>query len=204
LVLSSVRRTRSADWGALDRRDHGVQFYTHDHVLIDLLGRYVGPAVVRGDGAVVIATAAHIAALSARLGGLGLDLSVARRQGRYVALEAEDVLRRFMAAGSPDAERFGAVISPIIDRVERGCDSEQPRLAVFGEMVALLWKTGQAEAAIRLEEIWSELAESRAFSLCCAYPMNGFVHDLHAAPFLKICAQHSHVFPAERRSMQRV
>jgi hypothetical protein len=29
--------------------------------------------------------------------------------------------------------------------------------------------------------------------------MNGFVGNPHAAPFLKICAQHSHVFPAERK-----
>jgi len=29
--------------------------------------------------------------------------------------------------------------------------------------------------------------------------MSGFVGNPHAAPFLKICAQHTHIFPAERR-----
>ena len=29
--------------------------------------------------------------------------------------------------------------------------------------------------------------------------MSGFLGNPHAAPFLKICAQHTHVFPAERR-----
>ena len=51
----------------------------------------------------------------------------------------------------------------------------------------------------QLEELWNKAADRYSFSLCCAYPMNGFLGNPPAAPFLKICAQHSHVFPAERR-----
>ena len=65
-------------------------------------------------------------------------------------------------------------------------------------MVALLWAEGRIDAALQLEEMWNRLAEIYSFSLCCAYPMSGFLGNPHAAPFLKICAQHTHVFPAER------
>jgi hypothetical protein len=41
--------------------------------------------------------------------------------------------------------------------------------------------------------MWSELSRELDFGLCCAYPMSGF-SNRHAAPFMKICAQHSHVF----------
>jgi hypothetical protein len=46
-----------------------------------------------------------------------------------------------------------------------------------------------------IEPAWNDLQERLAFSLCCAYPMKGFATD-NPAGFLKVCAQHSHVFPA--------
>ena len=81
----------------------------------------------------------------------------------------------------------GASISRVSNRGER------PRIAVFGELVAVLWADGKHDSAIRLEEMWNDLAREHAFALWCAYPMNGFGNG-HAAPFMKICAQHSHVF----------
>ncbi len=77
----------------------------------------------------------------------------------------------------------------------------QPRLAAFGEMVALLCSANQFAQAIALEELWNELAAVQAFSLFCAYPMSLFKTDADAAArFMKICAQHSHVFSADRRN----
>jgi hypothetical protein len=83
----------------------------------------------------------------------------------------------------------GGTISKLAARGERR------RIVVFGELVAVLWAAGKPESAIRLEEMWNELARELDFCLCCAYPMSGF-SNRHAAPFMKICAQHSHVFTA--------
>jgi hypothetical protein len=41
-------------------------------------------------------------------------------------------------------------------------------------MVDLLWRGGQAEAAIRLEVLWNELASTRTFSLLCGYAIGNF------------------------------
>ena len=46
------------------------------------------------------------------------------------------------------------------------------RVRAFGEMVALLWSEGNQAAAIRLEELWNELALSQTFCLFCAYSMD--------------------------------
>jgi hypothetical protein len=74
---------------------------------------------------------------------------------------------------------------------------------VFGELVALLWIAEQTASALQLEELWNGLLHTEPFSLCCAYPMEMFEgHD--AGPFLRICAQHSHVFPAEPRRESRL
>jgi signal transduction histidine kinase len=64
-------------------------------------------------------------------------------------------------------------------------------------MVALLWAEGKPEAAIRLEELWNDLARTHSFSLRCAYPMSGFCREEHGDLLLKICDQHSNVIPGE-------
>ena len=47
-------------------------------------------------------------------------------------------------------------------------------VVVLGEMVAVLWAQKKYEAAIRLEDLWNELALTSSFCLCCAYPANAF------------------------------
>src|SRR5437870_10889858 len=64
-------------------------------------------------------------------------------------------------------------------------------------MVALLWAAGKRDAAIRLEELWNDLAQTHAFSLRCAYPMADFHREEHSAAFRAICEQHSGVIPGE-------
>jgi hypothetical protein len=57
---------------------------------------------------------------------------------------------------------------------------------------------GNPAAALRLEEFWNRLARECRFALCCAYPMKVFGAEQDAASFMKICAQHTHVFPVGR------
>jgi hypothetical protein len=72
-----------------------------------------------------------------------------------------------------------------------------PRVRAFGEMVALLWTEGNEDAALQLEKLWNDLVQMYAFPLFCAYPLSGFSRAVHAKKLLKICAEHSHVIPAE-------
>lgn len=53
---------------------------------------------------------------------------------------------------------------------------------------------GERKAAIRLEELWNELAKEQRFSLFCAYPVSA---DLDAASLATVCRQHASVIPAE-------
>jgi hypothetical protein len=192
----SPRPSRSrapADWSGIGDGGHAVQFFTHDRILIDLLGPYVG------DAAVVVATAPHCQDLERHLARRGLDVSVARAEGRYVCLDAAETLRQVMAGSRPDRDYFIRVIG---DAIDRACTAvgDGRRLSVFGELVTLEWTTEQFDAAMRLEDFWNELVRARGFSLCCAYPMDGLTSDDHAARILKVCAQHTHVFPTERRA----
>ena len=186
------------DWNDLDHCGHVVQFYSDDSFLLEGLSRFIGSALGAGDAAIVIATEAHRDELTLRLQALGLDTARSIKQGRFVSLDAAETLSKFMVDGWPDEARFeevvGGVLKGVTSAVKGGL---QPRVAAFGEMVALLWADGQGDAAIRLEQLWNDLAKKHSFYLHCAYPMSGFAHSQDGDPILKICAEHSHVIPAE-------
>src|SRR5581483_7402287 len=160
----------------LDAHGHSVQFYEGDQYLVEGVSRFIGGALGAGDAGIVIATPEHRAGLARSMSDQGLDLARAVRQGRYVELDAAETLASFMNAGGPDPSRFASLVGGAVDGASRAAGSSR-RVAAFGEMVALLWADGQAEAAIRLEQLWNDLARTRVFSLHCAYPMHFFQRE---------------------------
>jgi PAS domain S-box-containing protein len=181
----------------LHRHTHSVQFYSDDTFLIDVLSRFMGSAIGAGDAAVVIATQAHRDELAQRLAARGLDVARAVEQGRYVALDAAETLAQFMVDDWPDEKRFLDLIGGVISRAKTAAQSEHGRAALFGEMVALLWDAGNSGAALRLEQLWNQIAQSHLFSLVCAYPLAHFYREEHGELFQQICAEHSAVVPDE-------
>jgi signal transduction histidine kinase len=181
---------------AVAHREHTVQFYGEDSSLLDELSRFVATELVAGNAAVVIATKAHREGLAQRVQARGFDIARAVEQGRYIALDAADTLRRFIRDGWPDAALFNDTVGSVLGQVMAILGSTG-RVAAFGEMVALLWARGQGEAAIRLEQLWNTLAQSFPLSLRCGYPMSGFNREDHSDSFARICAEHSHVIPLE-------
>ena len=174
---------------------HTVQFYSDDEFLLDELSRLVGTALGAGDAAVVIATRAHEDGLSHRLKARGFDPAASASSGRFISLGAAETLAKFMVAEAPDSTRFLDMMGAVVARATAAADNQ--RVVMFGEMVALLWAQGKAQAALQLERLWNELARKYAFSLQCAYPIGGFCRPEHSAPLLQICAEHSSVIPVE-------
>jgi signal transduction histidine kinase len=85
----------------------------------------------------------------------------------------------------------------ILSSTRPTAEGEHPRVVFFGEMVALLCADGNIDAALKLEQLWNDLARSHSFQLYCAYPMKVFDQESHSQAFLKICAEHTHVIPTE-------
>src|SRR5262245_14592558 len=99
---------------------HVAQFYEDDAFLLDQLVRYVADGLAEGDAVLVVATRAHLDALAEHLDVDGIDVTEAREDRRYVALEAEATLARFMVDGVPNAARFTRVVGNVVrDAVER-------------------------------------------------------------------------------------
>jgi DNA-binding NarL/FixJ family response regulator len=174
---------------------HVVQFYTDDSVLLDGLATFLGGSVSRGESVAAVTTSSHRRGLEGRLIAQGLDVSEATRDGRLVILDAHQALSQFMDAAGPSRERFLFQFGDSLRRLETAAAAKNKRLVVFGEMVAVLWAQKKHDAAIRLEELWNELAQTCSFYLCCAYPASSF-REKNGGPYATICSQHSEVVSA--------
>lgn len=190
----------AADFIGATAHSHVVQFYEQDSYLIEEVARFVGAGLSSGNGAVVVATDVHRKLLAECMERHGFDLGEAANAGVYVARDAAETLSSFMVAGRPDRARFQATLKAIIEQVNRRATCKFPRAAVFGEMVQILWREGNRQGAIQLEELWNELEEVSDFSLLCAYSMDNFGRREYAMGFAAVCSKHSEVIPAESYS----
>lgn len=192
--------TRST-WSHHGNHQHGVQFYSQDKFLLEELSEYIGNALRLGSAAIVVATEQHRDSLLQWLTAKGLDIAQMLESGQFVALDARTVLDSFMLEGSPNEARFHQVVGGIISKAIADAigksGRDHSRVAIFGEMVALLWADGKTQAAIQLEQFWNGLARVESFSLFCAYPMSCFEKEQDADLFLRVCNEHSAVIPTE-------
>jgi len=176
---------------------HIVQLYDDDTFLVEVLSQFVGDILAANGAALVIATPAHRKQLDTKLSARGLDPVNAALQGRYLMLDADETLGRFMGDGAVDETRFNDIIERILGKICCTANGEELPVAVFGEMVALLWAEGKMEEALHVEQLWNHLGKTHPFSLLCAYPISGFSSETHIEPFLKLCREHSDVAPSE-------
>jgi hypothetical protein len=188
-----MRLIRSADtvqafWAELKPCDHLVEMYEAEGDFLASLERYVHGGLAAGDSVVLIATQEHLRALEERLAKGGFDLNAARKQDKYIELDAEETLARFMVNGWPDEERFKHVVGGLLARAS----VDGTRVRAFGEMVAILWAKKLYAATVRLEHLWHRLCGEEGLSLLCAYPVSGPT-DTPARSMREICEAHSHV-----------
>jgi excisionase family DNA binding protein len=191
--LGNGKHTRRSIRGKISAYDHFVQFYETDAFLLSSLKNFVSTGLAAGDASIVIATGPHRAGLEERLRADGLDVATARTDDQYISLDATEMLPTVMVDGAPEARRFAEVVASIIARAAKG----QRRVRIFGELVALLGMDGNYPAAVRLEAFWNDLQKAHPFTLLCAYPMDLFGGEALAEMFGDVCAEHSHVIPAE-------
>src|SRR5579872_807296 len=175
---------------------HVVQFYTTDRFLLDSLGASLGNALKIGESVVAIMTKAHQRGLLRRLSAQRIDLEKAVQRGRLVLTDASEALAKFMEPSAPNRQKFFREFGGIIRKAEAAADVKHRRVIAFGEMVAVLWKEKKYDSAIRLEQLWNELARTHCFYLRCAYPAKAFRGEMKGEPYHTICAEHSIVFPA--------
>ena len=174
-------------WGEIAPCDHVLQIYENDEIFLDALTGFVGGGINSNDTCIVIATPKHLNALTERLSSYGISVNCLIENDRYIPLDAEELLSRFMVDGWPNETAFNLTISSLLTRV-RG--NSKRNIRAFGEMVAVLWAQGNTGATVNLEHLWNKFAEKESFCLFCAYPKSGFTETLSDS-IEHICSAHS-------------
>lgn len=175
-------------WAELTPGSHAVQFCDDDAALLDTLEAFCAGGLMLGEAVIVIATAAHLAALRQRLRLREMDIAALQIFDQLFTLDADETLKRFMREGQPDAILFEAVASELLERARAG---GRP-VRAFGEMVQLLWERGQHDATIQLENIWQRVCIAEKIPLLCAYRKDSFTGD-DAGGIRRICQAHCSV-----------
>lgn len=167
---------------------HAVQFYDNPDSLCTIVGGFLAEGFQQDEPAIVIATPEHLVKIDQCLEARSIDVSNAKRLGDMVVLDARSTLATFMVDGMPNSNAFRYNIGEVIKKVCRGREGCVVR--AYGEMVNLLWEDGLESAAIRLETLWNQLANSHDFKLLCGYSMGNFYKG---AALEEIKGQHSHL-----------
>jgi len=183
-------------WGEIAPCDHVVQIYESDEVFLNMLVGFAGSGINAGDCVIIIATKAHLDALEQRLASLGVYVDALIENDRYIPLEAEKCLSKFMVNDWPDENRFIRFIGNLLKRAHK----YNRQVRAFGEMVALLWAQGHNGATVQLEHLWNEFCDKEAFCLFCAYPKAGFTQDINES-IKHICGTHSKIIMGTERPM---
>ena len=134
-------------------RHHEVVFYLDDRQLLNHVTKLIGEPLKSGHSAIVMATESHRNSLVRRLQAYGLDCDTAIAQGRYIVLDAADVLSTFMLNGMPDSIGFMEAFRNLVQRASKAKGEEPSRIPIFGECVRILVEQANAEAAIQMEEL---------------------------------------------------
>ena len=160
------------------------RFYNDDVFLIDAVSAFITAGYKENATIIVVATEKHrqdLRNIFRDSGNLGIEAKV-------VHIDASELLSTFMVDGWPNEIQFTSKVGRIIQEA-----ALTGPVRIFGEMVAVLWAEGNTRAAIRLEELWNEIATNQAFSLLCAYPLSDVSAQKDNASFLQVCQHHTHV-----------
>jgi hypothetical protein len=166
---------------------HLVQFYSGAQQLAQGLSSLFAESLMRGEAVVVVAAHDHRDALDSALSDAGVDLATEYRSRRYIALDADEALDKFMTPSGPDPDLFRSVVARTIERARRHTGS----VNAYGEMVGVLAERGDLAAALELETLWHEVLRRQPMRLLCGYPRE-IVGDVSPA-FDDICAAHDGV-----------
>jgi len=172
-------------------RNHQVQFSSDDASFLSGLSHFVEAALGAEHPVVFIATESHRNSLLESLQAKGLNIGKAIEEGRYIPLDAADTLSTFMVNDLPDPVRFLKVAGDLLAAAANAEHGKRSRVAACGECAPYLWAQGNADAAIRLEHLWDEVARTHDVDILCGYLLNSDHHEQGTHTYKRICAAHS-------------
>lgn len=178
--------------------EHAVQVYDGLSELCSSVGYFADAGFRREEPFLMVATADKQSAFRAEIERRGWHLDALEDESLLICRDAEELLNSFMDGGAPSPAFFEESVGSVVDDLASRFPSKT--LRAFGCMVDVLWQRGNLEAAIALEELWNELAETRAFALLCAYHLDIFDIAVQSTALPEIVRAHTQQRTAEHPS----
>ncbi len=167
---------------------HAVEFYRDEFPAARIADRLLA-AIQRDHGAFALVTREHGTTVRAELVRLGADVDELISRGQLVLCDADAVLDEvWMRPGirmDVMEERVGHAIAGVVDRYGP--------CTVVGELVDLLARAGDRDAAIELERWWNQQVGSSPLMLACACSLDTFDEGTAVTHFKQICDEHRDV-----------
>ena len=173
--------------------NHIVQVCQNETSQAEAVTHYIKEGLLNDEAVIVFARPALRQAVISKMDGLGLDVQNFKSQGQIKFFDAEFLLSSFLIEGELEEPAFQEFIGLPIQAAQL----KFGKVRAFGEMVDVLWKEGQHDTAIQLEDLWNNLSKKQEFSLLCTYSLDSLNPNAYDDSLERICNRHTHLIPVE-------
>lgn len=172
---------------------HIVQVCQNKALQVEVVTRYIKEGLLNGEAVIIIAKPALRKAVIAKMDALDLDVHFFKSQGQIKFFDAELLLSGFLIDGVLEEQAFQEFIGLPIQAAQL----KFGKVRAFGEMMNVLWKKGQYDTAMQLEDFWNDLSKKLEFSLLCSYSLDNLDPNAYDDSLELICKCHKHLVPVE-------
>jgi len=171
---------------------HAVRFYESPESICQAAAEFIGEAIAAHQPALIIIRSERRALLLDDLGERGFDVDALLAAGDLLVLDARETLAALMVNGQPSASVLDEHAAVMFERLCHG--RQDCTIWAYGEMVDLLWESGDPVAAMLMEILWNRLAATWKLCILCGYSVRNVYKDANIAD---IVGQHTHAFGVE-------
>jgi DNA-binding NarL/FixJ family response regulator len=172
---------------------HEAGFYWDESSLLDAHARFAEAALDAGNGFVMVVTSSRRDWLYQRLQERGIDIDRIIKERRCLWRDVPAALSSFIIDGRVDEARFWNAASALIMEAARASKRDPPRVSLCGDAAATLLQDGLTDSAIRLEQLWDDVARTYNVDIFCPYSCHDLRCDDESPIFRDLCAAHSAV-----------
>lgn len=155
-----------------------IHFYETEHSLHDRVAGFLRGGLKAGQPALVIATRPHLQAIAGRLAAENIDVDAADRSGALVLIDPRRWLVNLTSESALDEGRLKAIVNLLLHAAFQGSSCGR----VYSEMVDLVWQEICPSAALRVRQVWHDVATAHRRSVFLAYSLRGIYREVLMNP----------------------
>jgi len=171
--------------------DHQIHFYPDEPSLVNGLAHVMAKALQADKAVIAILTERHRLEIIHLLESRRIAVEAMRSEGRFICLDAAEIMRDCVVNGRLDAPRMFDSALEIIESLREAYPDAG--IVACGEGAGVLCAQGHGQAAVQMEKLWDAMGRRFSLELFCAYLMAGDTRSLNSQDYQQLLAVHSSV-----------